>query len=116
MYFVDFDRVYDQVPHGALWVVRVVGVLLQAIQSLNNQSERCVLILCKVKNVSNGCWALPRVRSVFGILTQAKEFKYLRILFTSDGKLSVRQTGGVIAVSAVVQALYHTVVIRRRIG
>ena len=48
------------------------------------------------------------------VLLQMEEFKYLRILFTSDGRIeqkSDRQIG-----AAVMQTLYQSVVVKRKLS
>ncbi len=49
------------------------------------------------------------------LLPQAKEFKYLRVLFTSEGKMEHEMDRWIGAASAVMQALYRTIVVKREL-
>jgi len=49
-------------------------------------------------------------------LTQAKEFKYLRVLFTSEGKMEREMDRWIGAVSAVMRTLYLSVVVKRELS
>ena len=46
------------------------------------------------------------------LLPQAKEFKYLRVLFTSEGKMELEIDRWIGAASAVMRALYQSVVVK----
>jgi len=48
------------------------------------------------------------------LLPQAKEFKYLGVLFTSEGKIEWEMEIG--AASAVMRALYRSVVVKRELS
>ncbi|KAK0147518.1 hypothetical protein N1851_012990 [Merluccius polli] len=58
---------------------------------------------------------LPPLFAV-GCEAQAKEFKYLGVLFTSEGKIEREMERWIGAVSAVMQALYWTAVVKRELS
>ena len=50
------------------------------------------------------------------LLPQAKEFKYLGVLFTSEGKMEREMDRRIGAVSAVMRALYRSVVVKKELS
>jgi len=50
------------------------------------------------------------------LLPQAKEFKYLRVLFTSEGKMEREMDRWIGAASAVMRALYRSIVVKRELS
>ena len=50
------------------------------------------------------------------VLSQADELKYLRVLFTSDGRIERDIDSWIRAMSAVVQTLYWSVVVKRELS
>ena len=45
------------------------------------------------------------------LVPQVKEFKYLRVLFMSEGKMECELDRQIGAASAVMQVLYHTILV-----
>ena len=50
------------------------------------------------------------------ILTQAEEFKYLGVVFTSEGKIEREIDRWIGAASAVIQALHQSVVVKKELS
>jgi len=50
------------------------------------------------------------------LLPQAKEFKYLWVLFTSEGKMEEEMDRRIGTASAVMRALYRSVVVKRELS
>uniref|UniRef100_A0A8C6MCM8 Reverse transcriptase domain-containing protein n=1 Tax=Nothobranchius furzeri TaxID=105023 RepID=A0A8C6MCM8_NOTFU len=73
----------------------------------SSKSETMVLIRKWVE-------CLLRVRDE--VLPQVEEFKYLRVLFTSEGKLEREIDRRIGAASAVMRALYRSVVVKRELS
>uniref|UniRef100_A0A8C6Q6L6 Reverse transcriptase domain-containing protein n=1 Tax=Nothobranchius furzeri TaxID=105023 RepID=A0A8C6Q6L6_NOTFU len=73
----------------------------------SSKSETMVLIRKRVE-------CLLRVRDE--VLPQVEEFKYLGVLFTSDGKLEREIDKQISAASAVMLALYRSVVVKRELS
>uniref|UniRef100_A0A8C6NIQ5 Reverse transcriptase domain-containing protein n=1 Tax=Nothobranchius furzeri TaxID=105023 RepID=A0A8C6NIQ5_NOTFU len=73
----------------------------------SSKSETMVLIRKRVE-------CLLRVRDE--VLPQVEEFKYLGVLFTSEGKLEREIDGRIGAASAVMRALYRSVVVKRELS
>ncbi|KAI3373810.1 hypothetical protein L3Q82_021969 [Scortum barcoo] len=127
MCFVDLEKAFDRVPRGILWgVLREYGVrepLLRAVRSLYDRSRSLVRIAgsqdlqhvlerfaaeceaagMRISTSKSEAMVLDRKRvacplQVGGeVLPQVEEFKYLGVLFTSEGKIeSVRLTGGLV--------------------
>lgn len=48
-----------------------------------------------------------------GLLLQAREFKYLGVLYTSDRRMECKMDRRFVEVSVVMQALYWTVVVKK---
>uniref|UniRef100_A0A8C6NQZ4 Reverse transcriptase domain-containing protein n=1 Tax=Nothobranchius furzeri TaxID=105023 RepID=A0A8C6NQZ4_NOTFU len=73
----------------------------------SSKSETMVLIRKRVE-------CLLRVRDE--VLSQVEEFKYLGVLFTSEGKLECEIDRWIGAASAVMRALYRSVVVKRELS
>ncbi len=71
-----------------------------------SSSKSEAMVLCR-KTVNRSLWAGRE------LLPQAKEFKYLGILFTSEGKMEHEVDRRIGAAAAVMQALYWTVAVKR---
>ncbi|KAK3512409.1 hypothetical protein QTP70_009831 [Hemibagrus guttatus] len=117
MCFVDLEKAFDRVPRGILWEVLweygVCGPLLRAVRSLYNWSRSLVHIAScldlqhalgrfaaeceaagmRVSTSKSEAMVLNRKKvactlQVGGeVLPQVEEFKYLRVLFTSEGRM-----------------------------
>jgi len=117
---VDLEKAFHRVPLRVLWgMLRKNGgpdPLQQAIRSLYACSESCVCIL---GNRSDTPHSKPVDRShQVGpeCLPQAKEFKYLRVLFTSEGKTKRKIDRRIGAAAVGTQALHQTVLVRRELS
>jgi len=63
------------------------------------------------------CWTVECSLQVGSeLLPQMKEFKYLRVLFTSEGKMEQEMERQIGAAPAVMRALYPSVVVKRTYG
>ncbi|KAK3558298.1 hypothetical protein QTP86_014684 [Hemibagrus guttatus] len=109
---VDLEKAFDRVPRGILWEVLweygVHGPLLRAVRSLYNRSRSLVRIAsCKSD--------LFPVQVGGEFLPQVKEFKYLGVLFTSEGRMDHeidRRIGAV----AVMRSMYRSVVVKKELS
>ncbi|KAI3372952.1 hypothetical protein L3Q82_023399, partial [Scortum barcoo] len=147
MCFVDLEKAFDRVPRGILWgVLREYGVrgpLLRAVRSLYDRSRSLVLhcrhqdlqhVLerfaaeceaagMRISTSKSEAMVLDRKRvacplQVGGeVLPQVEEFKYLGVLFTSEGKIERREIDRRIgAASAVMRSVYRTVVVKKELS
>lgn len=69
-------------------------------------SKTEAMVLCR-KKVDWSLWAVDE------LLPQVKQFKYLRVLFSGDRKMECEMDWGFGATSAVMAALYQTVLVKR---
>ncbi|KAK3513701.1 hypothetical protein QTP70_028906 [Hemibagrus guttatus] len=105
MCFVDLEKAFDRVPRGILWEVLweygVRGPLLMAVRFLYNWSRSLVRIASseceaagmRVSTSKSEAMVLDRKKvactlQVGGeVLPQVEQFKYLGVLFTSEGRM-----------------------------
>ncbi|KAK3564674.1 hypothetical protein QTP86_024821 [Hemibagrus guttatus] len=104
MCFVDLEKAFDRVPRGILWeVLWEYGVccpLLRGVQSLYNRSR-----------------SLVRIASFGGeVLPQVEEFKYLGVLFTSEGRMDREIDRRIGAAAAVMRSMYRSVVMKKELS
>ncbi|KAK0143837.1 hypothetical protein N1851_017957 [Merluccius polli] len=78
-----------------------------AVRMRVSTSKSEAMVLCR-KTVDCSLWVGSE------LLPQVKEFKYLGILFTSEGKMEREMDRQIDAATAVMCALYRTVVARRQ--
>ncbi|KAI3352022.1 hypothetical protein L3Q82_020252 [Scortum barcoo] len=103
MCFVDLEKAFDRVPRGILWgsapLYGVRGPLLRAVRSLYRPEQELgshcrhgwdenqhLQILRPWFSTGKG-WHVPSPRVGGEVLPQVEEFKYLGVLFTSEGKM-----------------------------
>ncbi|KAI3369434.1 hypothetical protein L3Q82_007661 [Scortum barcoo] len=145
MCFVDLEKAFDRVPRGILWgVLREYGVrgpLLRAVRSLYDRSRSLVRIAgrpsacagagfaaeceaagMRISTSKSEAMVLDRKRvacplRVGGeVLPQVEEFKYLGVLFTSEGKMEREIDRRIGAASAVMRSVYRTVVVKKELS
>ena len=75
----------------------------EAVGMRVSTSKSEAMVLCR-KTVECSLWVGSE------LMPQAKEFKYLEVLFTSEGKMEREMDRWIGAVSAVIQVLYRSVV------
>ncbi|KAK3574089.1 hypothetical protein QTP86_002857 [Hemibagrus guttatus] len=146
MCFVDLEKAFDRVPRGILWEVLweygVRGPLLRAVRSLYNRSRSLVRIAsCLDLQHALGCFAaeceaagmristskseamvLDRKKvactlQVGGeVLPQVEEFKYLGVLFMSEGRMDREIDRQIGAAAAVMRSMYRSVVVKKELS
>ncbi|KAK3518675.1 hypothetical protein QTP70_007168 [Hemibagrus guttatus] len=146
MCFVDLEKAFDRVPRGILWEVLweygVHGPLLRAVRSLYNRSKSLVLIASswiyrmhgvhfaaeceaagmRVSTSKSEAMVLDRKKvactlQVGGeVLPQVEEFKYLRDLFTSEGRMDCEIDRRIGAAAAVMRSMYRSVVVKKELS
>ncbi|KAK3506157.1 hypothetical protein QTP70_018390, partial [Hemibagrus guttatus] len=140
------EKAFDRVPRGILWEVLweygVRGPLLRAVRSLYNRSRSLVLIascldlqhalgrfaaVCeaagmRVSTSKSEAMVLDRKKvactlQVGGeVLPQVEEFKYLRVLFTSEGRMDREIDRRIGAAAAVMRSMYRSVVVKKELS
>ncbi|KAK3557981.1 hypothetical protein QTP86_005631 [Hemibagrus guttatus] len=146
MCFVDLEKVFDRVPRGILWEVLweygVRGPLLRAVRSLYNRSRSLVRIAScldlqhalghfaaeceaagmRVSTSKSKAMVLDRKKvactlQVGGeVLPQVEEFKYLGVLFTSEGRMEREIDRRIGAAAAVMRSMYRSVVVKKELS
>ncbi|KAK3541273.1 hypothetical protein QTP86_019410, partial [Hemibagrus guttatus] len=134
MCFVDLEKAFDHVPHGILWEVLweygVHGPLLRAVRSLYNRSRSLVRIASseceaagmRVSTSKSEAMLLDQKKvactlQVGGeLLPQVEEFKYLGVLFTSEGRMDHEIDRRIGAVAAVMQSMYRSALVKKELS
>ncbi|KAK3537288.1 hypothetical protein QTP70_006984 [Hemibagrus guttatus] len=146
MCFVDLKKAFDRVPRGILWEVLweygVRGPLLRAVRSLYNRSRSLVRIAScldlqhalghfaaeceaagmRVSTSKSEAMVLDRKKvactlQVGGeVLPQVEEFKYLGVLFTSEGRMDREIDRRIGAAAAVMRSMYRSVVVKKELS
>ncbi|KAK3545285.1 hypothetical protein QTP70_003049, partial [Hemibagrus guttatus] len=146
MCFVDLEKAFDRVSRGILWEVLweygVRGPLLRAVRSLYNRSRSLVCIAScldlqhalghfaaeceaagmRVSTSKSKAMVLDRKKvactlQVGGeVLPQVEEFKYLRVLFTSEGRMEREIDRRIGAAAAVMRSMYRSVVVKKELS
>ncbi|KAK3559275.1 hypothetical protein QTP86_009939 [Hemibagrus guttatus] len=146
MCFVDLEKAFDRVPRGILWEVlweyRVRGPLLRAVRSLYNRSRSLVRIAscldlqhalgrfaaeCEAAGMRISTskseamvldWKKVACTIQVGgeVLPQVEEFKYLGVLFTSEGRMDCEIDRRIGAAAAVMRSMYRSVVVKKELS
>ncbi|KAK3509359.1 hypothetical protein QTP70_030004 [Hemibagrus guttatus] len=134
MCFVDLEKAFDRVPRGILWEVLweygVRGPLLRAVRSLYNRSRSLVRIASsegeaagmRVSTSKSDAMVLDRKKvactlQVGGeVLPQVEEFKYLGVLFMSEGRMDHEIDRRIGAAAAVMRSMYRSVVVKKELS
>ncbi|KAK3514742.1 hypothetical protein QTP70_029692 [Hemibagrus guttatus] len=146
MCFVDLEKAFDRVPRGILWEVLweygVRGPLLRAVRSQYNRSRSLVRIAscldlqhalgrfaaeCEAAGMrfstsKSEAMVLDRKKvactlQVGGeVLPQVEEFKYLGVLFTSEGRMDREIDRWIGAAAAVMRSMYQSVVVKKELS
>ncbi|KAK3518826.1 hypothetical protein QTP70_014865 [Hemibagrus guttatus] len=128
------EKAFDRVPRGILWEVLweygVRGPLLRAVRSLYNRSRSLVRIASseceaarmRVSTSKSEAMVLDRKKvactlQVGGeVLPQVEEFKYLGVLFTSEGRMDREIDRRIGAAAAVMRSMYRSVVVKKELS
>ncbi|KAK3523520.1 hypothetical protein QTP70_001888 [Hemibagrus guttatus] len=146
MCFVDLEKAFDRVPRGILWEVLweygVRGPLLRAVWSLYNRSRSLVRIAscldlqhalghfaaeCEAAGMRVSTskseamvldWKKVACTLQVGgeVLPQVEEFKYLGVLFTSEGRMDREIDRRIGAAAAVMRSMYRSVVVKKELS
>ncbi|KAK3564367.1 hypothetical protein QTP86_017329 [Hemibagrus guttatus] len=134
MCFVDLEKAFDCVPCGILWEVLweygVRGPLSRAVRSLYNQSRSLVRIASseceaagmRVSTSKSEAMVVDRKKVAYTlqvggeVLLQVEEFKYLGVLFTSEGRMDHEIDRRIGAAAAVMQSMYRSVVVKKELS
>ncbi|KAK3539305.1 hypothetical protein QTP86_034177 [Hemibagrus guttatus] len=134
MCFVDLEKAFDRVPRSILWEVLweygVHGPLLRAVRSLYNRSRSLVRIASseceaagmRVSTSKSEAMVLDRKKvactlQVGGeVLPQVEEFKYLGVLFMSEGRMDREIDRRICATAAVMRSMYWSVVGKKELS
>ncbi|KAI3360442.1 hypothetical protein L3Q82_002337 [Scortum barcoo] len=121
MCFVDLEKAFDRVPRDD------VVLLASSSQDLQHVLERRFAAECeaagmRISTSKSEAMVLDRKRvacplRVGGeVLPQVEEFKYLGVLFTSEGKMEREIDRRIGAASAVMRSVYRTVVVKKELS
>ncbi|KAK3544065.1 hypothetical protein QTP86_000871 [Hemibagrus guttatus] len=146
MCFADLEKAFDRVPRGILWEVLweygVHGPLLRAVRSLYNRSRSLVRIAScldlqhalgrfaaeceaaemRVSTSKSEAMVLDRKKVACTlqvgeeVLPQVEEFKYLGVLFTSEGRMDREIDRRIGAAAAVMRSMYRSVVVKKELS
>ncbi|TWW71611.1 hypothetical protein D4764_16G0001080 [Takifugu flavidus] len=141
MCFVDLEKAFDRVPRGLLWgVLREYGVSGPLIRAVRSLYDRCQILVRIVGNdvvlLASSAHDLQRSLDRFAaaceaagmristskseameeILPQVNEFKYLGVLFRSEGRMGQEIDSRIGAASAVMRTLHQSIVVKRALS
>ncbi|KAK3542727.1 hypothetical protein QTP70_000092 [Hemibagrus guttatus] len=134
MCFADLKKAFDRVPRGILWEVLweygVCGPLLRVVQSLYYRSRSLVRIASseweaagmRVSTSKSEVMVLDRKKVACTLqgggelLPQVEEFKYLGVLFTSEGRMVCEIDRRIGAAAAVMRSMYRSVVVKKELS
>ncbi|TWW77426.1 hypothetical protein D4764_12G0008160 [Takifugu flavidus] len=106
MCFVDLEKAFNRLPRGVLWGV-LWGVGPLPVRSVSE-------FVAGIKISTSKSEAVVRVKEE--ILPQVEEFKYLRVLFTSEGRMEQEIDRRIGAASAVMWTLHRSIVVKRELS
>ncbi|KAK3553016.1 hypothetical protein QTP86_031158, partial [Hemibagrus guttatus] len=134
VHIVDLEKAFYRVPRGILWEVLweygVRGPLLRAVRLLYNRSRSFVRIASSECEVAGMRVSTPKSEAMVldrkkvactlqvggELLPQVEEFKYLGVLFTSEGRMDRDIDRRVDAAAAVMRSMYRSVVVKKELS
>ncbi|KAK3557566.1 hypothetical protein QTP70_030495, partial [Hemibagrus guttatus] len=121
--FVDLEKAFDRVPHGIEWEeLELAPSSLDLQHAQGRFAAECEAAGMRVSTSKSEAMVLDRKKvactlQVGGeLLPQVEEFKYLGVLFTSEGRMDREIDRWIGAAAAVMRSMYRSVVVKKELS